>query len=180
MEEVNPLFEEWLNIEHINNINEFRCLDIDRDNHVQTFLQEESLELMGRNLVRTRLFFDGDRNLIGYYSLFNNIIKINKGKRIELNVLLPNEVKEIPAIRFHSFGVDNKYMNQGYGSFLMSSVLFNCAKVAQMSGCTLITVESTKSANGFYEKYGFVHIRSEGKFDMLGLNSKGLIALLDS
>lgn len=112
MEEINFLYEEWLTIEHINNLNGFRCKDADGDNHVQTFLQEESLELMERNLVRTRLFLDQDRNLIGFYSLFNNVIKINKSKRKELDVFLPNEVREIPAIRLHYFGVDNKYMNQ--------------------------------------------------------------------
>ncbi|MEW9674901.1 GNAT family N-acetyltransferase [Lentibacillus sp. L22] len=147
---------------------------------MQIFLQEESLELMERNVVRTRLVLDGNKNLIGFYSLFNNVVKINKSKREELNVFLPHEVKEIPAIRLHYLGVDNNYMKQGYGSFLMSSVLYNCAKVAQMSGCSLITVESTKSAEGFYAKHGFMHIRSEGKFDMMGMNTKGLIELLDS
>lgn len=62
----------------------------------------------------------------------------------------------------------------------MGSALFNCAKVAQVSGCSLISVESTKSAYCFYKKYGFSHIRSEGKFDMIGINTKGLITLLDS
>ena len=62
----------------------------------------------------------------------------------------------------------------------MGSILVNGAKIAQISDCTLITVESTKIVNRFYEKYGFTYIRSEGEFDILGMNTKGLIPLLDS
>lgn len=174
----NPLKEEWINKNHYSAINGFSCIDEKGDNQVQLFLQEEALDLLERNLVRTRLFFDEYRNLIGFYSLFNNTIKANKGKREELSIYLPYEVKEIPAIRLHYIGVDNKYRRQGHGDYLMTSVLVNCAKIAQLSGCSIITVESTKNAIGFYEKYGFVHIRTEGNFNLMGINTKGILDLV--
>src|SRR5699024_11253184 len=120
---------------------------------LQIFLQEQALDLMERNLVRTRLFFDESQNLIGFYSLFNDTIKIHKNKREEINIHLPHGVKEIPAVRLHYIGVDDRYKGQGYGDILMSSVLVNCIKIAQISGCPLITVESSESAREFYERY---------------------------
>src|SRR5690625_3899026 len=106
MRSSNNLSEAWLTIDHINHMNHFHCIDRDGDNHVQIFLQEQALDLMERNLVRTRLFFDESQNLIGFYSLFNDTIKINKYKRKQLNIHLPQNVKEIPAIRLHYIGVD--------------------------------------------------------------------------
>lgn len=170
--------EAWLNIDHINHTNSFQCIDRDGDNHVQVFLQEQALDLMECNLVRTRLFFDKNQKLIGFYSLFNDTIKIHKNKRIEISLTLPQGVKEIPAVRLHYIGIDDRYKGQGYGDILMSSVLVNCIKIAQISGCPLITVESTESARKFYARYDFSYIRPERNYKIMVLNTKKLLALV--
>lgn len=168
------LTEDWLCADHSMTLSDFTCVDSDNDNEAQLFLQEESLALMERNLVCTRIFLNEDKKLIGFYSLFNNIIKINKDKREQLAIYLPHAVKEIPAIRLHSIGIDNEFQGRGYGDVLMASILYNCALVSRISGCSLITVESTKNAKGFYKKYRFVHLRKEGHYDLMGINTKGI------
>lgn len=175
MENPTNLMEEWLNITHTDQINHFHCVDDDEDNHVQLFLQEQALDLMERNLVRTRLFFDENQNLIGFYSLFNDTIKINTNKRGQLNVSLPYNVNEIPAIRLHYIGIDNRYRSLSYGTNLMVSVLVNSAKVAKISGCTLITVESTKVVKDFYLKHDFTYIHPYGKHFIMAMNTKNLL-----
>lgn len=171
--------ESWLAADtHKPSIDNFKCINIEGSNHVQLFLQEHAINLMERNLVRTKLFFDLNDNLIGYYSLFNDTIKINKKKREQLGVYLPQNVKEIPAIRLHYLGVDDDYRNKGYGDYLMASLITSCATVAKHSGCTLITLESTESVVDFYAKYDFRHVHSEGDLSIMAMNTKKLIDLI--
>src|SRR5690625_4320041 len=178
MKNATNLTEAWLNETHLNKIAEFTCIDQDKNNHVQLFLQDQAVELMDKNLVRTRLFFDQYQNLIGFYSLFNDTIKMHKNKRKQLNVYLPQNVKEIPAIRLHYIGIDDRYKGRGYGHTLMASVIVNCANIAKISGCALITVESTKGVKSFYEKYDFKYIHPEGSYYIMAMNTKNLLNLV--
>lgn len=174
------LTEEWLSISHREYIDGFTCKNKSGNSHVQDFLQEQALELMDRNLVRTRLFFDRHRNLIGFYSLFNDTIKINKYKRSELGVELPGHVKEIPAINLHYIGIDDRYRERSYGNYLMASVIVNCIKVATISGCTLITLEATEDVVSFYERFDFIHVRRENKLYRMALSTKNMIKLFNT
>ncbi|MFT8321102.1 MAG: GNAT family N-acetyltransferase [Bacillus sp. (in: firmicutes)] len=135
---------------------------------------------MERNLVRTRLFFDQEKNLIGFYSLFNDTIKMNKQKRQQMNISLPDRVKEIPAVRLHYLGVDIRFRKKHYGAYIMSSVLYHCALVSKISGCPLITVESTKTACSFYQKFDFEYIRPNDQYFTYTLNTKHLAGLLSN
>ncbi|WP_182103204.1 N-acetyltransferase [Niallia taxi] len=169
--------EEYLNIDNVEKLQEFQCED---EIQVENFLKEESYNLMERNLVRTRLFFDQDKNLIGFYSLFNDTIKMSKQKREQMDVSLPDKVKEIPAIRLHYLGVDSRFRKNYYGAFILTSALYHCARISEMSGCTLITVESTKKAKTFYEKFDFQYICPKVPYYNYALNTKYLAHLLDN
>lgn len=150
MSDSTSYIEEWLNSSvHGIQINDFECVNKYGDNHIQLFLQEQATDLMKRNLVRAKLLLDKNKCIIGFYSLFNDTIKLNKKKREQLNVHLPHNVKEIPSIRLHYIGVDNKYRNKGYGVQLIASVIVSCATVAKYSGCALITLESPENIKKF-------------------------------
>lgn len=171
------LREEYLKSEYLDKLLNFQCSD---EEQVEFFLKEEALNLMERNLVRTRLFFDQDENLIGFYSLFNDNIKINKQKRRELDIRLPDKVKVIPGIRLHYLGVDTRFRNMGYGKYLMASVLYHSAVVSKITGCSLITVESTKNARSFYDKFQFTYICPKDIYDFMAYSTKPLFELFDS
>ncbi|MEI3613721.1 N-acetyltransferase [Pseudogracilibacillus sp. SO30301A] len=175
MNKLSHLTEEWLDSIHINQIREFRCVNQNGDNHVQKFLQEQALDLMSQNLVRTRLFFDKNRSLIGFYSLFNDTIKLNKHKRKQLDIKLPHGVQDIPSIRLHFLGIDDKHMGKGYGNDLMASIITNCINVARISGCTLIVLEATEDVVQFYEKYDFIYVHPKEEYYIMVLNTKELI-----
>jgi GNAT superfamily N-acetyltransferase len=176
-ESLENIKEVYLAGEHLPKLQEFRCLD---EPIVENFLKEEAYNLMQRNLVRTRLFFDNNQNLIGFYSLFNDTIKIHKQTRMKMEIYLPQGVKEIPAIRLHYLGVDERFRGKGFGAYLMASVLYNCAKVAEITGCSLITVESTEKARGFYEKFDFIYICPVDQYYLMALNTKSLVEGLET
>lgn len=179
MEQLSHLSEEWLSSNHSISIKDFKCTSQNNNSHVQLFLQEQAMGLMSKNIVRTRLFFDQHRNLIGFYSLFNDTIKMNKGKKKELDIRLPLRVTEIPSIRLHYIGVDDKYKGYGYGYHLMASVIDTCISVATVSGCSLIAVEASEDVIDFYKKFDFVHIRKEKSsnktYYLMALSTKNLI-----
>ncbi|WP_193224393.1 GNAT family N-acetyltransferase [Bacillus sp. B1-b2] len=130
---------------------------------------------MERNLVRTRLFFDQDKNLIGFYSLFNDTIKMNK----QMDIALPDRVKETPAIRLHYIGVDSRYRKRYYGVYILTAALYHSAKISEMSGCALVTVESTEKACSFYEKFDFIYIRPKESYYSYALNTNYLTHFLE-
>lgn len=177
MNDLQDLSEKFLTEYDLEKIKDFQCQDVSQ---VDAFLKEEAFNLMDRNLVRTRLFFDENQNLVGFYSLFNDTIKMNKQKRLEMDILLPDGVAVIPAIRLHYLGVDKRYRGKGYGVYLMASVLYYCTYIARITGCSLITIESTKEARGFYEKFGFSYICPTGAFDLMSLNTKSLFNIFKS
>lgn len=173
------LSEVYLNDSHQNKVDGFHCIDKAGCRSVQDFLQNEALDYMKRNIARTRLFFEGDNNLVGFYSLFNDTIKINRQKRESMDIRLPHGVSDIPAIRLHFIGVDNAYQSKGFGEYIMGSVLDNCIEIARSSGCSLIVVESTESAKGFYEKLDFTYVRPENGYNIMAMGTKGLIEFID-
>lgn len=92
---------ESLNEAHRSKISDFKCQDIDGNNQVELFLKEQAINLMERNLVRTKVFLDNKQTIVGFYSLFNDTVKMHKNKRGILKVHLPQNVTEIPAVRLH-------------------------------------------------------------------------------
>lgn len=132
------LEEEWLNEKNHSKALSFSCVDECNDDHVEIFLKEQALELMQRNLVRTRLFFDHHQNLIGFYSLFNDKVKMNKDKRKALEVQLPQNVKDIPAIRLQYIGVDDEYRGKGHGFSLHRFIQLRLYEVEEVDGLKLI------------------------------------------
>ncbi|MEH6941036.1 GNAT family N-acetyltransferase [Bacillus sp. JJ722] len=158
---------EFLSLHHEDSIHEFKCSD---EPSVEAFLKEQAMDLMDRCFSRTRLFFDSNQNLIGFYSLFNDSFKVPKKKTGELSIKLPTAVSYVPAVRLHYIGVDERYRGKGNGQFLLTSALYEVYKISKHSACTLVTIEATENAKEFYKKFGFVHLSKQGRLNLMALN----------
>ena len=88
-----------------------------------------------------------------------HVHKLYKGKKyigqIEYRTT-PYVPLERTALKFNKnqiayLGVDKHYRNMGYGSFLVEHL----SKILKKEGCNHIEVNSSSSANIFYEKNGF-------------------------
>lgn len=155
---------EYLSPKHEEAIKNFDC----SDEVVNRFLREEAIDLMNKNLVRTQLLFDNEGVVVGFYSLFNDTIKMKKEKRDQLGIILPSSSqgrrskytgpKEIPCIKLFYLGVDYKHRYKKIGSALIAIILYNCAEIAKTSGCALVRVDAIKSVREFYEKNDFTYI----------------------
>jgi len=164
MKEVATLFETILSPGYFEQIENFKCSS---EKDVELFLKEDALRLQQNNMATTRLFFNESNKLVGYFTLFNDIVpKISKEKRDKEQWSLPNS-KFYPALRLHYIGVDERFQKKRYGEFLLMRVFDIGRAISEVSGCTFISVEALISAVGFYEHYDF---RTIGKHDKRYLN----------
>ncbi|MFC3883764.1 GNAT family N-acetyltransferase [Bacillus songklensis] len=146
------LREDLLTEDHYEVIQTFKCGD---ESSVETFLKEEALSLQRYNMAITRLFFDGNQNLVGYFTVFNDMLqRIGRDKRKKLNWDLIS-ADFYPAIRIHYLGVDERYRGQGNGTTIMLSAIDLCHQTSKISGCSFITIEALDSSVEFYRRFDF-------------------------
>ncbi|MEH6973919.1 MULTISPECIES: GNAT family N-acetyltransferase [Bacillus] len=162
MAQLVELFDEVLSPEHRSKVDNFKC---ESEKDVEIFLKKDSWELQEYNMTLTRLFFNKDGDLVGYFTLFNESVpKVGKDKLIKENWKLPNSEKSYPAVRLHYLGVDERYQKQGIGYTILISAIDVCTKISKLSGCTFVSVQALNSAVEFYEKYHFKRVATEKKY----------------
>jgi hypothetical protein len=88
-------FEE-ISEEHIASIEKFECPD---EPQVALFLKEKALKLHVQKSSITRLYFDENQNLVGFFTLHNDLIQIFKAQREKHNWTLSNEFRFFPALK---------------------------------------------------------------------------------
>lgn len=127
---------------------------------IDCYLHEDSYNDTCYGVAKTWLLF-ANNNLIGYFTLTADKMKVIRTSNIRLKLQETHDttnvsMKSIPSIQIHHFAVHTKYQNKGYGRIMMEHVLvFIKELILSNLGACLITVQSLKSAVGFYEKMGF-------------------------
>lgn len=72
------LFDEVLSPKHRSKVEGFKC---SKEKEVEVFLKKDAWELQDCNMAVTRLFFNKNEELVGYFTLFNvSLPKMNKEK----------------------------------------------------------------------------------------------------
>lgn len=156
------LIDEVLSPEHRSKVEGFKCSS---EKEVEVFLKKDAWELQHYNMAVTRLFFNKDKELVGYFTLYNDAVpKMNKDKMKKENWNLPNTEKYFPAIRLHYFGVDERYVGQGIGYAMLMAAIDICSSISEYTGCTFISVQALNSAVGFYEHYDFKSVGREKNY----------------
>ncbi|MNJ53295.1 Acetyltransferase (GNAT) family protein [compost metagenome] len=142
-------------------ISQFRC---DDEPTVRDFLVEQAYELQKQNLASTRLYFDTSGDLVGYFTLYNDMMQIGKRKRRKHGLASLPEYKYYPAIKLHYFGVDSRYRGKRYGEYLLLKVFSKVREISECSGCVFLSVESLPRVVSFYEKYEFQVLSKNSPF----------------
>lgn len=142
-------------------ISQFQC---DDEPTVREFLVDQAYKLQKQNLASTRLYFNATGDLVGYFTLYNDMMQIGKQKRRKHGLASLPYYKYYPAIKLHYFGVDSRYREQRYGEYLLSAVFNNVKEISERSGCVFLSVESLPSSVTFYEKYEFQILSKNSPF----------------
>lgn len=149
-------------------IDGFSCPD---EISVELFLKEQALKLHQLRSAVTRLYFDENQNLVGYFTLYNDHVHLFANQKAKLGWNLP-DIDLFPAVKLHYIGVDIRYRDQNkprlrYGEFMLIEVVEIVEEIAAASGCNFITLEALPSVVEFYNKYGFkLKSRNPGPGDL--------------
>ena len=92
---------DYIKPEHKELIDGFVCYD---EPSVELFLKEHALQLHRYQSARTRLYFDENQNLIGFFTLYNDLVHIYKSQRTKHEWNLPRDIGVFPGIKLHYFG----------------------------------------------------------------------------
>ncbi|MUT67855.1 GNAT family N-acetyltransferase [Paenibacillus sp. NEAU-GSW1] len=162
---------EVISDEHMEEVRNFKCSD---EISVENFLKEQALKLQYMNSAVTRLYFDESQNLIGYFTLHNDLMELSNGQRTKHKIDNVVDVRMVPAIKLHYLGVDERYRNRGIGESLLFEALDTAIQVSELSGCNFLTLESFESCVAFYLKYEFKRLNKSGRLTNMFYNLANL------
>ncbi|MGY4796390.1 GNAT family N-acetyltransferase [Lysinibacillus fusiformis] len=158
-------------------LNTFKCTD---EPIVEEYLINEALKNDLELYTTTRVLIDDQSNIIGYYSMYNDIVTVGGDKKRKFDIQHWTSINSFPSVRLHYLGVSDEFRKQGYGKKILKEVLKQTKAIVEMSGCMFITAEAINdNAFKFNEKYGFKKFRnikgkriaSEPELMLLKLNS---------
>ncbi|CAG7638983.1 hypothetical protein PAESOLCIP111_03997 [Paenibacillus solanacearum] len=148
-------------------IDGFDCSD---EISVEFFLKEQALKLHQLRSAVTRLYFDVNQNLVGYFALYNDHVHVFSNQMTKHGWNLPDGLDLFPAVKLHYLGVDVRHRGKRYGEYLLGEVVELVEDIAKISGCNFLTIEALPNAVEFYQKYGFkVRSRQPGKGELYNM-----------
>lgn len=129
------------------------------DSQVDDFIIEEAGELHDLCAARTRLYFNDEEILAGYFTLMPTMITISESIRRGWG--LETYRSNHPAIHILYFGVSNRFQRRGYGRQMMMDIIHLTRVLAIDIGCRCLVLEVSASnvdAIEFYKKMDFIVI----------------------
>lgn len=89
---------QYIEPQHADIIQGFECSD---EPSVEYFLKEQALNLHQLRSAVTRLYFDENQNLVGYFTLFNDHVHVFPKQKEKHRWNLPANLEFFPAIKLH-------------------------------------------------------------------------------
>jgi hypothetical protein len=85
---------EYIQPKHMDQVSKFNCSD---EMNLETFLKEQALKFHQLRSAVTRLYFDENQNLVGYFTLHNDLIHVFNCQKIKHGWNLPDTHDFFPA-----------------------------------------------------------------------------------
>lgn len=127
------------------------------NNELDYFLKKYALINDKNGYGKTFLLKD-DGELVGFFTICSSSIKFEEYPNYE-NAIIPKY--PIPCIRIARLAVKSSKQGKGYGKELLKQALLRILNVADTIGVKLIVVDAKKTSTKFYEKYGFIKLKSD-------------------
>jgi len=143
------------------------------DDELNDFLFEDAKNYLAQMLAVTYLI-ETEMKTIAYFSLLNDNLRRNVQQDLSeeegkiwnrLNRKMPNRKRKgtYPAVKIGRLAVTKEYAKNGFGKFMIESVISMYLEKEQKAGCRFITVDAYKNAFGFYERSGFNFLTDKDK-----------------
>lgn len=143
------------------NLVEFEC----GDDELNDFIINDALDYH-RNLLSESYLLKDEGRVIAYVTILNDSLDIDSfDDRTSFNrfrkkhFVNSKRLKSYPALKIGRLAVCHNLARKGYGSVLLDFVKL-LTLLRRFAGCRFMTVDAYNDAVPFYEKNGFVVIRS--------------------
>jgi ribosomal protein S18 acetylase RimI-like enzyme len=123
---------------------------------VDEYLIEEAGELHELCAARTRLYFDANSDLVGYFTLALNTLTLSEVIRRDWGL---QGQRNYSALHIWYFGVKQECKRLGYGRRMMTDIIHIARNFSVDIGCRCLLVEvdqNNTEANYFYKDMDFV------------------------
>ena len=138
----------------------FECGKALLDNYIITQASQDVKRDLSACYVMTE---EGDKEVVGYYTLSSNSIERTT---FPANMIarLPPSYGDLPTILMGRLAVDNKIKGQRLGEYLLINALNKCVEVSQTIGALAVVVDPIdEEAENFYSSYGFIYLPGNKK-----------------
>lgn len=123
------------------------------NDELTAYLHEEALRDQSLLLATTHLLVDGTGHTVGYFSLLTDSIKVKViGDNHGTSGI---EYASIPALKIGRLSCRRGYEGKGLGTEMIKLAVSFLFEIVKYSGCRIMTVDSKKGCEGFYELLGF-------------------------
>jgi DNA-binding XRE family transcriptional regulator/ribosomal protein S18 acetylase RimI-like enzyme len=153
---------DYISSEYKEEIERFEFKNTPDERSVEMFLKEKALHLHEMQTAITRLYFDEDQNLVGFFTLHNDIVSLQRHQMAEFKQKydwrFPEDIDIFyyPSVKLHYLGVDRRHRECGYGKYMIrEAIAITADEIGQLSGCNFVSVEALLSTVDYYRKRGF-------------------------
>jgi hypothetical protein len=141
-------------------INNFSSLNED----IENFIKNKAVDFEKRDMSRTYLILNENRNFVAYFSLtlkvleFNDTVSNKTKKRLHG---ASSSIKSIPVILIGQLGKNFNFKDEITGKYILESAMSFVKQIYGLVGCRICLVEtlaceSNQKVIDFYTDYGFV------------------------
>lgn len=123
------------------------------NNELTRYLLEDALKDQSKRTSVTHLLSIGSGEIVGYFTLSTDSLKVDSiGPGITFQSY---PYSSIPALKIARLSTNRGYERKGLGTKMVDLSFRYLFEVTRYAGCRVMTVDSKKGSEGFYEKCGF-------------------------
>lgn len=137
-----------------------------KNGDLNDFLKNDALSNQEQLISKTYVcYYRG--HLAGYFTLTTDTIKVKSVDDSDCVDDFP--YSRYPAVKLARLATDNRFERKGIGSHMLFASIGLAQRVADITGCRYITVDSKPESIGFYIKYGFKVVKKSTHKDYTSL-----------
>ncbi|MDY0387784.1 MAG: GNAT family N-acetyltransferase [Methanolobus sp.] len=145
-----------------NDVLSFCCQNKD----LNDFLKNDALGNQEQLISKTYVCYY-QKDFAGYFTLTTDTMKV---KYIDDSDCVDGfPYSRYPAVKIARLATDKRFEGRGIGSYMLFAAIGLAQRVADLTGCRYITVDSKPESIGFYTKYGFKIVKTSLKKDYTSL-----------
>ena len=125
---------------------------------LDSWLRHHAVNALNRGTAVTYVTMDEEGRLAGFYSLSANSVGRSD---VHGGWLARNTPEQIPVVLLGRLAIDLRHQGEGLGAMLLRDAVARALTASSQIGARALVVDPLdEKAAGFYEHYGFTHLRN--------------------